>query len=305
MLNPIIIQSENKGPKLLISAGVHGDEYEPMLAAIKLIEMLEGKLINGSVTIVVAVNHTAVAQNSRYGSDGLDLARVCPGNATGSVSEQSAAAISNLIRESDFYIDMHTGGRLFNIYPLSGYMLHSNKKILEIQQQMAQAFNLPVIWGTDSAPQGRTLSVARDANVPAIYVEYGGGNFVKEEIITAYTEGCLNVLNKFQMITEYSNTVSVLKYWVEDDTPNNGHLQAKLPASMQGIFIPSVKLGQSVSAGQLWGTITDVISGHKKEINADETGIVLFIRDVASVKAGDSLGGILPLNKNTIKTIVW
>ena len=43
---------------------------------------------------------------------------------------------------------------------------------------MARAFNLPLIWGTDASLEGRSLSVARDAAVPAIYAEYlGGGVF--------------------------------------------------------------------------------------------------------------------------------
>lgn len=40
---------------------------------------------------------------------------------------------------------------------------------------MARAFGLPLIWGTDPTLPGRSLSVARDANVPAIYAEYLGG----------------------------------------------------------------------------------------------------------------------------------
>jgi hypothetical protein len=31
-----------------------------------------------------------------------------------------------LIRSADYYIDLHTGGTEFSIYPLAGYMLHPN-----------------------------------------------------------------------------------------------------------------------------------------------------------------------------------
>ena len=42
--------------------------------------------------------------------DQLDLARTCPGRSDGSVTEQTAWALSESIRSADFYIDLHTGG---------------------------------------------------------------------------------------------------------------------------------------------------------------------------------------------------
>src|SRR5690606_15795215 len=113
--------------------------------------------------------------NARTGPDGLDLARSCPGKEQGSLTEQVAREISTLIESVDYLIDMHTGGRMYEIYPLSGYMLHPDTEVLASQRTMARAFGLPIQWGTSPYLDGRTLSVARDAGVPAIYTEYGGG----------------------------------------------------------------------------------------------------------------------------------
>jgi len=204
MLKPVTIYGKLEGPTVLITAGVHGDEYEPMLAANKLIELLNAQLLSGRVQIVPIVNTSAAARDHRLGADDLDLARICPGNSEGTASEVSAAQVSALIRQADYFIDLHTGGKAFNIYPLAGYMLHPSDQVLEQQQQMAIAFNLPVVWGTDCAPNGRTLSVARDAGVPSIYVEYGGGSFVRNEVVEAYVEGCLNVLQSLNMLASSS-----------------------------------------------------------------------------------------------------
>ena len=296
MQAPIYINSGRPGWHVLITAGVHGDEYEPILAALELAKKIPALLQKGSVTIVPIVNTSAASIDNRLGADGCDLARICPGNLNGSASEISAAKVSSLIREADYYIDMHTGGKVFTIFPLAGYMLHSSADILIKQQNMAHAFNLPVVWGTDSLPNGRTLSVARDANVPAIYVEYGGGNQVQSIIIEKYEQGCLNVLRYLNMINYESieNTQQV-KYWVEDYTPNNGHLQTKLPAPCEGIFIPVVTLGQMVVQNQLIGSITNFNTNIQLNVYADLAGMILFLRDAAVVKTGDSLGGILPV----------
>ena len=299
MPSPYIIDSGYEGPSVLITAGVHGDEHEPIIAANNLIGILSKQLKKGKVTIVPIVNTTAVANGSRYGSDGLDLARACPGNSQGSVTEVDAAKISAIIVQSDYLIDMHTGGKLFDIYPLAGYMLHPDHNVLEQQRAMAMAFGLPIIWGTDHAPNGRTLSVARDHNIPAIYVEYGGGIAARDEIVHAYTIGCVGVLKKLAMIDTAQEIYSAPEHIVEDPTPQQGHLQAKMPSPAEGIFVPAVKLGQMIIAGDHWGVIHHLGTGNQTNIFADISGMVLFLRVDARVNVGESLGGILPINIKT------
>ena len=52
---------------------------------------------------------------------------------------------------------------------MTGFMLpHDDPPRLEAQRRMALAFNLTVIWGTSEELDGRSLSVARDASIPAI-----------------------------------------------------------------------------------------------------------------------------------------
>jgi predicted deacylase len=278
---------------------VHGDEHEPIIAANNLIRIVSPLLKNGKVTIVPIVNSTAVANGARCGSDGLDLARVCPGNSQGSVTEKDAAEISALIIQSDYLIDLHTGGKLFDIYPLAGYMLHPDNNVLEQQRAMARAFGLPIIWGTDHEPNGRTLSVARDHNIPAIYVEYGGGISARNEIIVSYTNGCLGVLAHLGMVEANQSTEFALEYVVEDPTPQQGHLQAKMPSPAKGIFVPAVKLGQMILKGEHWGNIVDLETGSLTKVFADLSGMVLFLRVDAQVNTGESLGGILPINTKT------
>lgn len=288
------------GPKLLLLAGVHGDEYEPMMAAMELYRRLEGRLAKGTVTIITVANESAYSSGQRTGADGLDLARICPGNASGSRSEAAAALVSEQILAHDYLIDMHTGGALFDIYPLTGYLLHPDPRVLETQRRMAAAFNLPLIWGTDASPNGRTLSVARDAGIPAIYVEFGGGDAVRTAIVTSYVEGCLGVLKDLQMITAdcIEPRPGCVYYRIEDPEPDGGFLQGKMLSEFDGIFLPEAAAGDRVIAGQQWGTVVDPLAHRKYPVVADRTGLVLFIRRSPRVKAGDSLGGILSINKD-------
>jgi predicted deacylase len=285
------------GPHLLITAGVHGDEYEPMVAAMELAARMQGIMKSGKLTVVPVVNESAYLRSARCGEDGLDLARTCPGDANGSITERVAAEISNLIKQANFYIDLHTGGFLFDIYPLAGYMLHEDAAILQTQREMAESFGLPVIWGTDPYAQGRTLSVARDAGVPAIYVEYGGGSSGSADIIQSYVEGCERVIHYLLNVSSQPAAKGKSVFWVEDHRVNNGHLQTKMPSPATGVFIASVTPGDCVETGDEWGAVHDPLSGRLAKVEAGENGIVLFTRASAPVKTGESLGGILPITE--------
>ncbi|RRB07478.1 succinylglutamate desuccinylase/aspartoacylase family protein [Larkinella rosea] len=286
------------GSHVLLTAGVHGDEYEPMLAARALMDELEGKLAAGRVTIVSVVNESAYERANRCGADGLDLARICPGNPDGSVSEKTASWISSLIQEADYYVDMHTGGLAYDIFPLAGYMLHPSPDVLEKQQQMAIAYNLPIVWGTDHRPNGRTLSVARDANIPAIYLEYGGGTGLREPVVAAYKDGFINLLKHLNLIAEPVQTAPIAeRFWVEDHRPDSGYLQAKMPSPADGVFVAAVKPGEVVRPGQVWGQILDPVSGIRTEVTTELGGLAFLLRTSVKVKEGDALGGILPIDK--------
>lgn len=292
------LNSKIAGPIVLVCAGVHGDEYEPMLAALALLEELPGKLEKGTVQIVTVVNESAYTSASRYGSDGLDLARICPGDVTGTPSEVAAASISQLIPQADYFVDMHTGGVMYDIAPLAGYMLHPSAEILEKQRQMALAFNLPIVWGTDHRPNGRTLSVARDAGVPAIYLEYGGGTGIRSQVVEAYKAGFINMLRRLGMIAEpVTNSAPDSLFWVEDPRPDSGYLQGKMPSPANGIFVAEVKLGDRVEKGQRWGKVIDPIVGESVDVIADIAGLAFLQRVLVKVKKGDALGGILPIEK--------
>ena len=283
------------GPHLLITAGVHGDEYEPVLTVLRLIrEQLKGKISSGTLTLVPVVNQSAFSRATRTGEDGLDLARTCPGRPDGTLTERVAAEISTLIRQADYFVDLHTGGNAYHLAPFAGYMLHPSEAVLSQQRMMAQAFNLPIVWGTTPHLEGRTLSVARDAQVPAIYVEYEGGSTPQRtEKLRA---GCWNVMTRLEMIKDTLPDYEVM-YTVEDYREDSGHLQSMHPSPTDGIFEASVSLCEAVTQGQSVGKVYSMLGEPLSTITASEAGVVLLLRAVPSVKQGDALGGVLPITQ--------
>ena len=289
-----VIDRGEPGPHLLITGAVHGDEFEGPLAIRRLMECEELIHLQGKLTLVPIVNEAAYARGQRCADDGLDLARTCPGRLSGSVTERTAHCLSELIRQADFYIDLHTGGTTLAVWPMTGYMLHPVGTVLDQQRAMARAFNLPVVWGTDPDLEGRSLSVARDARVPAIYAEYEGGGRCSPAGIDAYVAGCLNVMSYLGMIRRAEPPERSV-FMVEDPRPSSGHMQQCYPSPGAGCFLPAVKLGQSITAGEILGHLIDPRSGQSQDIRATQTGRVLVLRTFPPVQVGDSLGVILEL----------
>ncbi|MFN8854563.1 MAG: succinylglutamate desuccinylase/aspartoacylase family protein [Planctomycetaceae bacterium] len=287
------LTSSHPGPHVLITGGVHGDEWEPMAAIRRLLTRLDGRLQKGQVTLVPIVNEGAFVRGARTADDGLDLARTCPGRADGSITEQTAHALSALIAQAEAYIDLHTGGTRLQVLPLAGYMLHPDAGVLEQQRRMARVFGLPLVWGTDWRLNGRSLSVARDHNVPAIYCEYLGGGLLASEGVEAYVRGCENILTDLGMLPGPAPQVPSGQRVIEDNRPSAGHMQINHPTPHGGFFESAVALGDRVTTGDLLGTVYDPLGRTPVEIRARYAGQVIVLHTYARIEADTSVAVVL------------
>lgn len=306
MSEPIFLKkrefgNRERGPHLLITGGVHGDEFEPMAAIRQLIEDYEANespadTLRGKVTLIPVVNEGAFVRGHRTGEDGLDLARTCPGKPDGSVTERIAHVLSAQIREADYYIDLHTGGTELSVFPLAGYMLVDDDEVLEKQRQMARAFNLPAIWGTSGKLDGRSLSIARDAGIPAIYTEHHGSAICRGAGVTDYVNGCWNVMGELGMI-DFKRPHDHTRYFVEDARPDAGHMQICHPSPVDGFFEAAVELGDYVEAGESLGEVSDLLGKEHHPILAENSGVMIVLRTFPRVREGESVGVVMDLTQ--------
>jgi predicted deacylase len=263
-----------------------------MAAIRRLMREVDPSALRGKLSLTPVVNEAAFLRGTRIAEDELDLARTCPGDPGGSITERTADALSKLIRTAEYYIDLHTGGNIMDVWPLVGYKLVPNEEVRDAQRRMAKAFNLPLVWGTDYRLEGRSLSVARDAGVPAIYAEYMGSGKCDPAGTTAYFDGCLNVMSELGMI-DRKQPASRIQYTVEDERPSAGHMQIRNPSPITGLFEPQVELGDRIEAGDPLGTVSDVLGENAVTVPSNESGIVIVLRTFARVYKDDALAVIL------------
>ena len=78
------VRGKIDGPTIAILGGVHGDEFEGVLAARQIRNILQQTLIRGTVKFAAPAHPVAWNASTRTSpTDELNLARVFPGNALG------------------------------------------------------------------------------------------------------------------------------------------------------------------------------------------------------------------------------
>src|SRR5437879_2250533 len=107
------------GPRILLMAGNHGDEYEGQVALGKLIRALDPGAVRGRVIILPSANFPAAMAGSRTSPlDDGNLNRSFPGDPNGGPTAQIAHYIeSELLPRCDFVLDLHSGGSSLTYVP--------------------------------------------------------------------------------------------------------------------------------------------------------------------------------------------
>ncbi len=133
------------GPHVLLTGGVHGDEFE-----------LHGRAPDAGRP--ARIPDDPRADHPRPGRERVGVPprptrwgrrpRPRPdlsGRPDGSTTEQVAHALAHLIRNADAYVDLHTGAPSSRSPP---HRVHapSRPDVLDRQRRMSRAFGLPIVW---------------------------------------------------------------------------------------------------------------------------------------------------------------
>jgi predicted deacylase len=292
----LAVRGATPGKTVLVSAGVHGDEFEGVAALHQLYAALDPASLTGTLIAVPVANPPAFEAGLRTNPDDRqDMARVFPGDPSGTVTEQLAHALAHrFIRHAGFYCDLHSAGLFYSMPPLAGYQLRP-EPLLTVQRQAARSLGMAVVWGTPGLP-GRSLSVAGDFGVPAIYAELTGEGRCRRGDVAMYVQGLRQLLAHLGL-TQEAWQVEEPAWIIEDDRPQAGYLQVQNRAPVGGLFHSEVGLLSPVTRGQEIGTIRDSLGTARRIVRATHTGIIVFLRTFPRVLAGDPLCTILETNE--------
>ena len=293
---PIVCIAGGDGPTVLLSAGVHGDEFEGPAALMRLIQDIAPADVNGRIIILPVLNTPAILASSRVSPlDQVNMNRAFPGDANGGPTHMLAHFIeTRLLPECDAAIDMHSGGKAAVFAPCvltqAGMQADAQTDIGKRNMSLANAFGAPFIWLSGQNNDNRSVNAAAARQgVSMVAAELGGGGGC-DRLMTDFAERavrrCLHHLGILPVVMEAEAEASRL---VEFSA--SGH---NLTAPAAGLFDRQFSLGDEVQVGDRAGYLHFVgePSRASMELKFGASGIVLAQGNRGLVERGDSLAMI-------------
>ena len=279
----VVVRGAKPGARIAVLGGVHGDEYEGPYAARRAFEGLDPTELRGTFVGVPHSNPPAFHAGTRTSPlDGLNLARVFPGDESGSPTERIAHYIGeHIIKGSDFLIDLHSSGTPMDMATLVGYHI-SDTDAGKRSREAAFAFGAPVLWAHPEMTEGRTLSRAHELGIPSLYTETSGGGWLHREAGDLYTRGVENVMSLLDMLPG-----DVTAATPERHLMGAGDTDEAIGAGATGYLVPEVSVLDRVSEGDVLGRILGPAGEVLEELRAESDGVVILMRRTPTVSAGD------------------
>lgn len=282
------LSSGDSQTRLCIVSGIHGDELEGQYVCYKLQEKL-GKLIdswNGIVDIYPCLNPLGVDSITRkVPMFDLDMNRIFPGDAQGSMVEYVTKCIIDDIVGANLVIDIHAS----NIYLREIPQIRINERQKEKLLPMAKWLNMDYIW-VHSASTVLESTFAYSLNeqwTPTLVVEMGVGMRLTPSYGDRLCDGIFNAMIHLGMME--IQKLSIKKPIISTD----GQVHF-LNASCSGLFIPLAHHENLVHKNDLIGRIVNPLNGTvESEVLSPCDGLLFTLREYPIVNEGNLLGRLL------------
>ncbi|PHY05696.1 MAG: deacylase [Alcaligenaceae bacterium] len=288
---PVASIKNGEGPKVLLMAGNHGDEYEGQIGLSTLLRETSVKEVHGQLIILPSANFPAAMAGLRTSPvDEGNLNRVFPGDPNGSVTEQIACYIEHvLLAQVDYVFDLHSGGSSLMYIPSAGCRRSADSQRMAQALEVVRLFGAPAAYVLDSqSSDACTLAAAAGRqNVIHFGAELGGGGALTPSALRVAVEGTRRVL-KYLGVLDASVSVA-------EPSPTQ-ILQVRgtdyfVYAPDSGMFEPTAELGDMVQSGQQAGRIHFCDTPWREPSVAvfKRAGVVLCKRMMCRTERGDCL----------------
>lgn len=272
-----VIHGKQTGPRLLLTAAIHGDELNGVEIIRRVIHSHWIKKLRGTLIAVPVVNALGLIHRSRYLPDRRDLNRCFPGSAHGSQAARIAHLLTNeLMSKTDYVIDLHTGAIHRSNLPQLRVDMQNSKA-----EEIANAFGVPVI--VDSVPPMNTLRATGNImDVGIITYEAGEALRFEEGAITPGERGIRNVMMHLGMLPKLKRKSPPLESVIAKSTD-------WVRASADGFFRPKAHLGDRVHKGDCLAMISGPLDKEGVVLESPHEGIVIGRNNLPLVLEGEAV----------------
>ena len=279
-----VVRGWNDGPRLFLTAAVHGDEINGTQVIRELMYDVDLSRLRGTLVCVPVVNLFGFLNHSRYLPDRRDLNRSFPGTIRGSLSSRLARKVfSEIVRRCDYGIDLHTASEGKVNLPHIRADLGSR-----VTARLARAFGTEVVIN-DVAGKGTLRHSAKEAGIPVITYEGGEPLRFERPVVKRGLSGIMNVMASLGMV-DATKTKPLFQIVTRTTT--------WVRAERGGILDLAVRPGDLVTKNQELGVTTDPFGRERHALHAPTSGLVVGATTIPSVHPGDAVIHIAKLTSS-------
>ena len=271
-----VVNGIEPGPKLWLSAAIHGDELNGVEIIAQILARINPQKLRGTILAVSIVNVFGFIEQSRYLPDRRDLNRSFPGSESGSLASRLANLfMREIVDRSTHGIDLHTAA----VHRINLPQIRANLED-ETTYNCAKAFGAPLMMNATTR-DGSLRHAATKKGIPVLLYEAGEALRFDPLAIKVGVEGILRVMNclgmyQDELVPTVSNSLESRKSkWIR--------------ASCGGIFHLEVNLGEQVQKKQELGFITNAFGEEKVAVRAKVNGMVISHIQNPLVNRGDAI----------------
>ena len=272
-----VVHGRRPGPRLFVSAAIHGDEINGVEIIRRLLKKPLLKRLRGALIAVPIVNIYGFVAQTRYLPDRRDLNRCFPGSAKGSLAARLAHTFMNeVVKKATHGIDLHTGSLHRSNLPQLRVTLNS-----EANEALAMSFGAPVILDAELR-DGSLRHAVNQMGIPIIVYEAGEALRFDEVAIRAGLRGIISAMRHLEMLPP-------LKSKARRVDPFVAHGSHWVRAPESGILATSLKLGDRIEKGAHLGVISDPLAEEETPILSPRAGVLIGRQNLPLVNEGDAL----------------
>jgi predicted deacylase len=273
----IVLHGVEPGPRIFVSAAVHGDEIIGVEIIRRLLNTVSLRRLRGALIAVPIVNVYGFMAQSRYLPDRRDLNRSFPGSARGSLAARLAHLfMREVVSIATHGIDLHTGSLHRSNLPQVRACLDQPEA-----ERLARAFGVPVIINAN-VRDGSLRQAVLERDIPMLLYEAGEALRFDEVSIRAGVRGVLSVMRALEMLPLPSRARTAVEAVIARST-------TWVRAPEGGILRGRVALGARVAEGELLGEISDPVGEAETRVVASTDGILIGRTALPLVNEGDAL----------------
>lgn len=288
-LVPILVaRGARPGKRVMLIAGVHGDELSSIPVVQQVIERLDPAQMSGVVTAVIGPNRPGLEQKMRYwplpesGRSLINPNRVFPGREHGRPPERQAWLLwNNVFKDNaDVAVDAHTGGTGHDF----AFFIFADYRSKAVQT-LAELYPTAQILKDPGAP-GMLETTFVAAGIPAITLEVGGPRGFDPAIIAGSITGTMNVIAHYGITGQVGRTARDAGAFIGD------HL-ANIASTSSGFTELFITIGQPVTRGQKIALQRNAFGDLLATYASPATGVVAILGIDAMRETGATIAEIL------------